>query len=176
MIVGYRVVDRFDPSHGEGWDEYLEFAGLPHLAEVVGLDALLCPALLREPIDEDWNHLVFGELLRACFDDPGYALARAEPDFEESKHQLLAVAREEAGPPPLDGFLFMGYELIDECTSISALTNCGGFEGAFVAIDLNESGLLPAADRAYEVQRKLLERFPEEPHADCAVWLVWRSR
>ena len=68
----------------------------------------------------------------------------------------------------------MGFELIEEATSISALTNCGGFEGAFVPRDLTECGLVYTASRAYEIRQTLLALYPNDPHADCVVWAVWR--
>jgi hypothetical protein len=49
----------------------------------------------------------------------------------------------------------MGFDLIDEASSISALTNCGGFARAFENSELSGAGLVPAASRAYEIQRAL---------------------
>ena len=28
--------------------------------------------------------------------------------------------------------------------------------------------------QAKEVQKRLLQHYPEEPHADCALWAIWR--
>jgi hypothetical protein len=42
----------------------------------------------------------------------------------------------------LDNFTFIGYDLLDKDNTISALSNCGGFDETFSPLDLNEFGLL----------------------------------
>jgi hypothetical protein len=176
--VGYRLVERFSPRSGEGWRRYLEWSGLSHLTEVVGLDASLCPGLVQEYADEDWEHLVFAEHLFACFDGVAYALRRVGDAFDKGRHQVLALAREPAledAPQELPGFRFMGFDLVDESTSISALTNCSGFEGALAPADLSACGLVVDPRRAHAIREALATLFPEEHHADCAVWAIWRQ-
>ena len=68
----------------------------------------------------------------------------------------------------------MGYDLIEEQTQISALTNCGGFPDVFRNDELNSVGLIENFDRGSEVQRLLARRHPEEPHAQCELYAVWR--
>jgi len=53
-------------------------------------------------------------------------------------------------------FKFMGYDLIEEFTRISALTNCGGFPKAFLNNDLNKSGLIKSYEQAILIQKSLL--------------------
>ena len=177
--VGYRVIERFDQgSQGsDPWNGYLAWSQLFPLEEVVGLDTCLCPTVLDGDLDEDEPHLAFPWHLRACFDDLSYALRRAK-GFDEKRHQVLAVARElsavEVAECELPGFRFLGFDLIEEPTEISALTNCGGFEGALSATDLSPFGLVPTAARAYTIRRRLAELFPDEDHACCAVWALWR--
>jgi len=52
---------------------------------------------------------------------------------------------------------------------VSALTNCGGFEGVFANADLSELGLLTDLSRAQEVQASLRVHYPDEPHAECHI-------
>lgn len=60
--------------------------------------------------------------------------------------QILAVVKE----PELDcsvaiqleGFQFCGYDLVEDFTRISALTNCGGFDKAFSACEISRYGLI----------------------------------
>jgi hypothetical protein len=52
------ATERFDPADGERWQRYFEWARIPGLMEVVSLDALLCPRLVREPHEADWAHIV----------------------------------------------------------------------------------------------------------------------
>lgn len=178
MRVGFRMVERFSPEDGEKWERYVSWSGLAHLREVVGLDRSLCPSVHAVSTAEVWDHLVFAEQLSGCFDDERYALRGARLPFDARKHQLLALLREpteeEVAAAVVPGYGFLGFELIEEATLTSALTNCGEFDGAFGPEELSECGLVPQAGRAYEIRRALVERFPDEPHADCAVWGVWR--
>lgn len=107
-----------------------------------------------------------------------YALQRTSTIFDPRRHHVLAVAREpteaDVRGVSLEGFTFLGYELLEEATATSALTNCRGFDGAYSASDLSRCGLVPTASRAYEIRRDLAELFPDEAHAQCTVWGVWR--
>jgi hypothetical protein len=178
MRVGFRLVERFDPNWGRSWDRYIEWSKLDHLREVVGLDCSLCPAVLRDFSDEDWKHIVYAEYLPAIFDDCEYLFSRISSSINRESVQLIAVVRE---PEPVDlqavlpGFEWLGFDLIEESTSISAVTNCGGFDGGFSNRDLNACGLVPDLERTRQIRGRLLALYPEEPHADCAVWAIWRK-
>ena len=176
--LGYRVVESFSPDSKESWEKYIQWSGLVHLTEVVGLDCSLSPSVLGKLEDEDWNHLVFGEELGDCLDDLAYLRRRVAGVFDRKRHQILAVAREpserDVEQAGLLGFRFMGFELIEEASGTSALTNCGGFEGAFDPSDLSKSGLVSSAARAYNIRDALLKLFPKEHHAECTVWALWR--
>jgi hypothetical protein len=63
---------------------------------------------------------------------------------------------------------------ITEHTQISALTNCGGFPDVFQNHELNRFGLIEDFDRVSEIRRQLAEHHPEEPHANCELYAVWR--
>ena len=68
----------------------------------------------------------------------------------------------------------MGYDLIDDQTQVSALTNCGGFPDVFRNDELNRFGLIDEFNRAREVKTQLAERYPEEAHAKCEMYAIWR--
>jgi hypothetical protein len=70
--------------------------------------------------------------------------------------------------------VFVGYDLIEEQTQISALTNCGGFPETFCNDELNQYGLVTSFTRALEIQRLLPECNPEEHHARCEMYAIWR--
>jgi hypothetical protein len=76
----------------------------------------------------------------------------------------------------LPGFAFAGFDLVDVRGDISALTNCGGFDGVFLNAELSEPGLLTNLTRAQQVQTSLRLEYPEESHAECHVWGIWRQR
>jgi hypothetical protein len=73
-------------------------------------------------------------------------------------------------------FVFRGFDLIELQTGISALVNCGGFPKAFSSTDLSDCGLLMEHARALSVQKLLRAEYPDEPHADCDAWAIWRMR
>ena len=179
VIIGYRIVERFSPSSGASWAKFIAGSGLSGLAEVVGLDAALCPALLDKYSAEDWAHAVFEGHFVGCFDNLDYALTRLDVAFDPEKHQVLAVVREpveaKVATVALPGFGFKGFEVIaDGEWAFSALTNCGGFDLAFGPDDLSECGLVRTTARAYEIADSLATFYPDDPHADCVVWAIWR--
>src|SRR6185295_6762926 len=95
-----------------------------------------------------------------------------------SRRNILGLYRNpeghiEAAPAP-GNFCFVGYDLIEEQTQISAITNCGGFPDVFSNQELNRFGLLNSFDRASEVRRLLAKNHPEEPHAQCEMYALWR--
>lgn len=79
----------------------------------------------------------------------------------------------------MDGFTFCGFDLSDEWT-VSAILNCGDlskgqyFSRAFSVEELNEYGLISDFKKARKIQRKLIEEYPEEAHAYCVVFAIWR--
>jgi hypothetical protein len=68
----------------------------------------------------------------------------------------------------------VGYDLIEEQTQISALTNCGGFPDVFRNEELNRFGLIDNFERASKVRSLLVQRHPEEHHAQCEMYAIWR--
>jgi len=65
-------------------------------------------------------------------------------------------------------FELLGYDLIEDRTGISALSNCGGgFPAAFADDEITKCGLIRSFERAKEVQRQLPRDYSKEPHAYC---------
>jgi hypothetical protein len=58
---------------------------------------------------------------------------------------------------------------------MSALTNCGGFPKAFSNSELSKKGLLTGYERSRSVQDSLIREYPNERHADCHLWAIFRS-
>jgi len=174
MRIVYTASERFSPENGEAWDRYVAGSGLKHLKEVVSLDAMLCPSALTEIIDADWNYSSGPVSYFGYTPSLDYLLTR----FTKSpKNQVLAVVENPSGTEDFDDerFEFIGYDLIDE-TPISALTNCGGFENAFRPDDLSEYGLVSDYDGALRIKLLLERNYPDEPHASCSIWKIWRMR
>jgi len=167
----------FDPSVGEGWNRYVAWSGLSQLTEVVSLDSMLCPTLPEELTAADWDYNVHADYLTSFFHSLDYLRTRVAGD---GRLNILAVLQ---NPTPADvaamtvpGFAFAGFDLLDVHGDISALTNCGGFDGVFLNSELSELGLLTDLSRAQQVQAALREKYPEESHSECDVWAIWRQR
>lgn len=169
------ATERFDPSDGEGWQKYSAWAKIPSLTEVVSLDLSLCPRLIGEISDEDWNHIVNADFRLHYFYHLDYLMTRIKDIPGRNVLGLYRNATMHIDKVPGNGdFRFLGYDLIEEQTRISALTNCGGFPDVFDNEELNCFGLLGKFERASEVRSLLKEKHPEEPHANCELYAVWR--
>jgi hypothetical protein len=174
MTVVYTAVEPFDPGCGERWREYIAWSGLTQLREVVSLDGLLCPTVIEELTDEDWQHNVQADFKLTLFHDLDYLLRRVG---ENRRVNILALQEN----PTVDevrsfgdrGFVFRGFDLVELQSGNSALLNCGGFDKAFSPADLSECGLLTDQAQALGVQKRLREEYPDEAHADCDLWAVW---
>ena len=176
-IIGFTVVERFHAGEGDRWAKYLEWSQLNHLKETITLDTCLCPPVLKKLSDSDWPHVLPEGPIYGMFSDLRWTESRVPPTPDT---QLLAVIRDpqvgDVNHSPRSDFEFAGYDLIEDQTQISALLNCGGFEKAFKPSDLSECGLIREYERAREVQGLLSKLYPEEPHADCTLYAIWRRR
>jgi hypothetical protein len=126
-------------------------------------------------VPEDWQHNVPADYRIFYFRSLDYLRRRvgAAPDIHilaALQHPTAQAVEAGAGP----GFTFLGYDLLDESGDVSALTNCGGWDGVFAGDELSAQGLLTDLDRARAVHDRLRAEYPEEHHARCDVWAIWR--
>jgi hypothetical protein len=167
----------FDPTVGTRWDRYVAWSGLHQLREVVSLDTMLCPTVPEQLTATDWEYNVHADYQVFFFRSLEYLRQRVAA---EGPLNILAVLQNstpaDLAAVKLPGFDFAGFDVVDVHGDVSALTNCGGFDGVFVNTELSDLGLLTDVSRAGEVQASLRERYPEEPHAQCDVWAIWRQR
>lgn len=168
MDCGFIAVERFIP-----FQEYKDWCKLYHVLDVVSIDLCLCPMLFRELSDEDYNHTVWMDGY-PVFDDLKYLLNKG---VDHEKYQILALLIDPiidcSGYVPDKRFHFYGYDLVNS-SGISALTNCGGFDNAFLPSDLSPFGLIEDYQTTLRIQNKLLEEYPDEDDADCSIWAIWR--
>ncbi len=75
-MIGYRLVQTFNPTWGKAWVKYIGWCKLRHLKEIVGLDASLCPPVVRAQTPNDANHVVLSEYIAHVFDNATYLLSR----------------------------------------------------------------------------------------------------
>lgn len=170
--IGYTAVERFGPENGDAWTKYKEWSGLAQLSQVISLDGSLCPAIIRDRVEEDWKHVICEDYMTDYFHDLEYLLRRL-PQGRECN--IIGFVREPDSPFPHHfenvAADFLGYDLYS--TGISSLLNCGGFPDCFNNAELNQFGLIPNYERAQEVRNLLRQRHPEEPHAECELWALW---
>jgi hypothetical protein len=171
----YIVTERFDPDRGTDWESYISWSGLTQLREVVSLDSILCPKVIDQILPEDWNHIVNEDFMLDYFTDLDYLIQRA--GSLDGRNLLSVYKNPDSDPPPsASSFTLEGYDLVDVMGGVSTLTNCGGFALAFANSELNSVGLLPTLDRANRVRTALQVNYPDEPHATCDVWAIFRAR
>jgi hypothetical protein len=173
----YIANEKFDPVNGTGWKEYIQWSGLTQLTEVVTLDGMLCPFALPETKDSHWPHIVNEDNMLNFFVDLDFLLSELA---DTSNLNVLGVIRrpsKDVRHLDWNGFTFLGYDLLDQDVSTSALTNCGGFPEAFENSELSSVGLIPDFDRAVEIQGTLRSKYyPPEHHADCDLWAIFRRQ
>jgi hypothetical protein len=175
MTPWFIATKRFDQSDS-GWGKYIAWSGLEQLEEVVSLDSSLCPTVLPDVKAEYWNHIVNEDFTLHFFTDLDYLRGETADIYRKN---LLCVFRN----PPVhpcsqipEGFEFIGYDLLDKDSSTSALTNCGGFPKVFSNSELSEKGLFRTHERCRQVQDALRQRYPNEHHADCHLWAIFRCK
>lgn len=175
MSIGYGAVERFGPDSGDTWLNYVACFGVPHLKEVISLDGLLCPNLVKDLTDDDWQQNLVDDGLIFYFHHLDYFLSRFNVP---ANYQIVAIVKNPNGSETLDDprFEFIGYDLIeaDMGGGISTLTNCGGWDKAFADSDLSEYGLVVSFERATRIKQLLIQYYPDDPHALCDLCAVWR--
>lgn len=173
MRFGYTAVEQFSPLMGESWIRYIEWSKLEQLQEVISLDYALCPR--AKTLDRfDYDNVLPISTFYCVFYRLDYVLDKI---ITLDNLNILAVLEE----PESDinyfadkQYEFCGYDLVDDDIGISALVNCGGFEEAFSNDELNRYGLLNDFGRAKQIQETLAIKYPDEPHAYCTLWGIWR--
>ena len=174
MIPWFLATERFDKSDA-AWPKYIAWSRLEQLDEIVSLDSSFCPTVLPDIKAEYWNRIVNEDFMLHFFTDLDYL---RDETAAISRKNLLCVFRNPAAQPSVaqvpEGFEFIGYDLLEKDSGISALTNCGGFPKAFSNSELSEKGLLIQHERSQTVQEALMREYPNEPHADCHLWASFR--
>jgi hypothetical protein len=171
----YVAKRRFGPAAGAAWQRYLAWSGLGHLRELATLDTILCPTVPEELTPEDWRYNVQADYRTGYFRSLDYLRTRVagEPGIH-----ILAILQEpssdDAARVVLPGFEWLGYDVLDVCGDVSALTNCGGWDGLVEPSPVSSLGLLTDLERAVRLRRTLRVEHQGESHAECDVWAVWR--
>jgi hypothetical protein len=159
------------------WEGYVGFSGFEHVKEIVTLDGILGQDMSRRDAYAEADFLVWQhDLPVTCYHDLPF-LIKKMADQDPATYQILAI-RLEPNPydhlTPVPGFSFVGFDLMDRYGGNSTLTNCGGYPAIFGPQDINASGLLSDYDRARHIRIQVSTQYPEDDHADCLMWGIWR--
>ena len=179
LYTATATYDRTYDEDGISWNKYIEWSKLTHLTELVSLDGMLNEILVEPDYDhaDDWNFIhIVKQYQTGFFTTLDFVFKRLKA---KDKFNLLTVVLkpdQDCKNIHVDGFEFVGYDLVDLDFSNSALTNCGGFDETFLPTDLNDKGLIDDFTKANDIQKRLLENHPEERHADTNVIAVWRHK
>ena len=174
MTPWFIATERFTPDD-ESWNGYIQFSGLTQLKELVSLDSSLCPTILPNIKAEYWPHIVNENFMLNFFLDFDFLIEQI--NNIEKKNVLCVFRNPQQIPtaPSAANFKFIGYDLVEVNGGISALTNCGGFPDVFANAELSEVGLLTEFGRANKVQALLRSLYPNDPHANCDLWAIFRA-
>ncbi len=169
----------FGPEDGQKWIDYIAWSGLSQLDELVTLDLMLGPLLLTTIEDHYWPHIVNEDFMLYLFVDLEFLL---QETAQFARRNILCIERNPTArpEPPTDilPFRLRGYDLTEangSASSVSALSNCGGFPDVFANKELTRHGLFSSLERALEVQDLLATKHPQEHHARCDVWAISRA-
>lgn len=167
----YTALERFTPGDGETWNKFIEWSKLTSIKEIISLDNMLCHSAVEEYSDTDWKYQSEEITTHGYFTELQHVINKK---YDQKKIQIIALVRNPENEGWIiklpEGFQFKGYDLIDDETLVSALSNCGGFPETFANSELNEYGLISMLDRAKEIRNRLKANNPDESHADCEIY------
>jgi hypothetical protein len=166
--------ERFGPFSGDSWTNYVNWSGLIHLTELVSTDNLLCPSVINELVDSDWDYNIHADCCTHFFREWQYLKRRI--GYDRQLHNILGLTEEPSSLAVApDEFEFSGFDILDSYNDISVLTNCGGFPEVFKNSELNQFGLLNEIARANSIANALRELYPDDAHcSECRVWSLCR--
>jgi len=177
---GGKSCDSGKCSNDRSWNSYIEWSKLPHLSETISLDGMLNEMLVEPDYDDgdDWNYIHCGDggWQTHFFTTVDYVLKRMKP---QDKFNLLTVVIEPeraCKDISIDGYEFVGYDLLDKEYGTSPLTNCRGLNEVSLPSDLNDKGLIDDFVKAYDIKKRILENNPKVHHAATNVIAVWRHK
>ena len=174
MAPWFIAIQQFGPANGDEWIKYVGWSGLSQLEELISLDTILCPPLLPDIKDDYWPHIVQQDGCLHFFTD--LAFLRQQVAHIDGGRILCVYGNPESPPvlpAELNGFKPIGYDLVDDQTGISALSNCGGWPGVLANSELSPKGLIETHERALQLLELLARQYPKEPHAHCDVWAIF---
>ncbi len=175
----YAARGSFDKTYDKNvWKKYIEENRLYHLTEGTGLDYLLNDDIVEaDREDAYWENVyMFHANESGLYKSSEYVLSKIKTVRRFNFLAVIIEPVQDCKEIILEGYDFLGYDLLDLSFQISALTNCGGFDETFLPKDLNSFGLIDNFNDAYSIANRLYENNPEENHANTNVIAIWRHK
>lgn len=179
-MILYTAIETYNSSK-DSWNDYKAWIKLPQLTEVISLDSMLNPCVFeidyKNPNEFQYLYLESKTIRGNIYKSLNFVKRKAKKS--EDQYYILALEKEpkdDCKVKTMDGFTFLGYDLLDKDYIASALTNCGGFYETYSQKDLNNFGLIFDFNKVYHIREKLFKNNPHEEHADCNVWAIWKER
>jgi len=179
LYTATATFDKMCNKDDMSWERYIEWSKLRHLTELVSPDEMMNKTLVEPEYGnaDDWNYIhTDGDYIKGFFTTLDYVLKKMTTKDKFNLLMIVFKPDQCCREINVDGYEFVGYELFDKGSGISALTNCGGFDETFLPADLNDKGLIDDFEKAYDIKKRLLENNPNEPHAKTDVIAVWRHK
>jgi hypothetical protein len=148
------AVERFGPANGAAWAKYVEWSKLDQVEELVSLDNMLCPTVLKDIRDHHWPHIVNEDCYLHFFTDLEFLRQELAAEKVEGARLLCVLRNPDKRPSlsaELSSFCFLGFDLVEAASGISALSNCGGWP-ELGNRELSKWGLLTDHTRALDLQ------------------------
>ena len=179
MKLTYTAIKTFD-HQSDGWEKYKEWIKLPQLEEIISLDSMLNPCVFDidndDPEEFDYFYIEGNVIRGSVYTSLDFVTKKSQNVSE--RYNILALQKEpttDCALIKIDGFTFIGYDLLDKDYIASALTNCGGFYESYSPHDINKSGLISDFTKIHKIREDILTNNPLEDHADCFIWAIWKK-
>jgi hypothetical protein len=171
----YKIIKKFGPGD-EQWDKYAQWAGLHACKEYYSIDSINRESLFTPDSEEDWENCINENFMLNIITNLNYDLKIAHKFPSGEIIGVIENPKHSNEEIPINHIL-MGYDIIDEYTSISLVTNWGGKEEGIKILKLNTSALIDNLNYAYELKGILHRDFKDDDHAKrCEVWSVYKLK
>lgn len=175
LYTGREPFNQAFPKEGLKWEEFKVWNGFTQMKELLSLDQFLNAELSEFKADTNDSFSFHEHGKRTgLFTSFEYVIATVG---ERENYNLLAVVKnptESCKDLVLDGFGFVGYDLLDTGYVYSALSNLGSVLSPVAARDLNGYGLIQSYSEVKELQAEISEAYNGLEQAETNVMAIWR--
>lgn len=166
----FKVVEKFGPSDGARWSDYLTWRGL-NLTRFDSVDGILRCDLFNPKSEDDWKNCLHEDCKISLITNLEYArkIQKQHLNSEIVGIEFPVDAHYQANTG------LLGFDVIDSYCDVSLLTNWGTDADGIFSDLIMENGLLGNLKQALRIRDTLRKRFPEDDHAcECHVCAIYK--